>query len=83
MEFYTWLPLDLRQKALEKVKGQKAIFFPVAYFPKSPKSMHPAWQNLAPAKDGIAVKTAPEFLIKGLIKTLEKYRVEYKTEVIQ
>lgn len=77
-EFYSWLPEEIRQSALEAVKGQKAIEFPVAYFTKCPKSHHVAWQNLTPFKNGLAVKTAPDFLISNLIKTLDKYQVEYK-----
>ena len=80
-EFYNWLPEELRQSALQAIKGQKVVEFPVAYFPKCPKSQHLAWQNLAPAKNGLAIKTAPDFLIANLIKTLDKYQVEY--EVIQ
>lgn len=84
MELLSWLPEGEREQKLSILKGMTAVEFPAAYFIKVPQSQHLRWVLLSPMNsEGKVVKTAPNFLIKGLIKTLNKYGQEYKTEIIQ
>lgn len=84
MNYLHWLPEEIRNQHLTRLKGWKAIKFPAPYFPKAPKAGHLAWVNLCPLdSDGMVVKTGPDFLVDGLIKTLDKYKQPYEIEIIQ
>ncbi|RJQ27285.1 hypothetical protein C4577_01585 [Candidatus Parcubacteria bacterium] len=84
MTFLHWLPENLRQEHLSRLKGNRAVKFPAPYFLKVPKSQHAAWVTLCPMdQNGMVVKTGPDFLVNGLIKTMERYGQPCEVEIIQ
>lgn len=81
-DFLIWLPEQERQRLLKSYSGFTAIKLPAGYFPRVPQSQNINWINLTQMVDGRIVKVAPDDLIKGAIKTMEKYNQEFETYVI-
>jgi hypothetical protein len=84
-KFFKWLPEEIRQQELDKLKGQKYIFFPVAYFKKAGNmAMSPLWINLTSVdSDGMIAKSAPKHFIEKFAKTLDKAEIEYQIGIIE
>lgn len=82
-QFLSWLPPHIKQQHLDRLEGCTAVKFPAAYWLRVPKSMSLHWVLLSPMdSEGNVIKTGPDYLVKGLIKTMEKYEQVFETVVI-